>query len=411
MLHASQGFGVQRRWGGLVVGLAVLSAGCAVGREPPAPTPMVRIAAGEFAFGPELPCYHDGDNPCTAADGSMQRLELANPYPTVRVSLPEFYLDAFEVTNAQYAYCVAMGRCKEPIAVNAPNLKTQGDYYNDPQFANYPVVQVTWQMAQDYCAFVGRRLPTELEWERAAKGLRSWALGPKESGGSDGKHEGRIYPVDGMAFASDHDDCLTLGLPTTFCAPGGSNEVRSEPQVDAEGNITASTNDFVTERDAQGNVLGKIYYLFGNVSEWTADAWREHPSCSGPAPCASCWDCDAGDTACESLCATCTTCSDGGCHYACGNDPEDPNTLETVVCSAYAEQAQPISPATIAAQPVDDPAIRVIRGGNVTDGPGWGCLARSAGRDRVRTNPAYVPTTGFPEVGFRCAADAPPTGN
>ena len=399
MFGTAQELGAVRLVSALAVGLTALMAACAVGKEPPAPTPMVRLAAGEFSFGPEEPCYHDGDNPCTSVDGSLQRLELANPYPTVNVTLPTFYLDAFEVTNAQYAYCVAMEGCKDPIADNAPNLKTQGDYYNDPQFANYPVVQVTWQMAQDYCAFVGKRLPTELEWERAAKGLASQA----PTG-----HEGRVYPVDEMASSSDLQDCLTLGLPTAFCAPGGSDEMRREPDVDADGNVSASTHDFVTEHDEQGNAVGKIYYLFGNASEWTADPWRGHPSCSGPPPCEPCWECHS-DATCESLCSTCSACSADGCHFACVGD--DQNPLKTVVCSSYADQAQPLSPAVIDAQPVDDPTLRVIRGGNVTDGSGWGCLARSAGRDRVKANPAYVPTTGFPEVGFRCAADTPPTEN
>ncbi len=80
--------------------------------------------------------------------------------PVRAVTLDGFWLDRTEVTNAQYQACVATGRC------------SQHDYPLSSDFSapQQPVVEVTWFDASDYCAWVGARLPTEAEWEYAARG-------------------------------------------------------------------------------------------------------------------------------------------------------------------------------------------------------------------------------------------------
>jgi formylglycine-generating enzyme required for sulfatase activity len=71
------------------------------------------------------------------------------------------------VTNAMYAKCVQAGVCQQP---NSTSSSTRNNYYGAAQFANYPVVNVTWDNGEVYCRWVEARLPTEAEWEKAARG-------------------------------------------------------------------------------------------------------------------------------------------------------------------------------------------------------------------------------------------------
>jgi len=87
--------------------------------------------------------------------------------PTHTVSLDAFWIDQLEVTNAMYMLCVQAEGCTPPM--NWTSSK-RSSYFNNVEFKDYPVVHVTWQQAQTYCEWTGRRLPTEAEWERAARG-------------------------------------------------------------------------------------------------------------------------------------------------------------------------------------------------------------------------------------------------
>lgn len=105
--------------------------------------PMVSVAGGTFSMG------------STAGDPDEQ--------PVTEVKVGPFLLDRFEVPVAAYARCVTAGKCTAPDT---------GMYCNwaKPKREEHPVNCVDWAQAVAYCGFVGKRLPTEEEWELAARG-------------------------------------------------------------------------------------------------------------------------------------------------------------------------------------------------------------------------------------------------
>lgn len=125
----------------------------------------VLIPAGTFQMG----C--DEEN--LPAGGVCQE----NNLPLHTVYLDTYHIDKYEVTNARYKACVDAGRCSAP---SFNRSATREPYFTDPDYADFPVLFVNWNQARDFCIWDGKRLPTEAEWEKAARGdadTRSYTWG------------------------------------------------------------------------------------------------------------------------------------------------------------------------------------------------------------------------------------------
>jgi eukaryotic-like serine/threonine-protein kinase len=98
--------------------------------------------------------------------------------PQHEVNLAAFWIDETEVTNAMYAQCVQDGPCNQ----NMGRSYTHDSYFGNPEFDSFPVVFVSWNDAKTYCEWADRRLPTEAEWEKVARGengfLYPWGNDP-----------------------------------------------------------------------------------------------------------------------------------------------------------------------------------------------------------------------------------------
>ncbi|GJL66310.1 MAG: hypothetical protein NPIRA05_12810 [Nitrospirales bacterium] len=174
--------------------------------------PMVRIPAGQFETNLES----------RSGTGDMTE---GNRYT---VYVEEFFIDKYEVTIERY------GKFLQGTGRTAPEY---WDHIKMPQDATRPVVAVTWQEAKAYCHWAKKRLPTENEWEKSARGT-----------------DGRIYPWGNEPPTSQFSNFATFG--------------------DFELSKLFPVGTFEKDRSPNGG-----YDFAGNVSEWTADSWNEsrHP--------------------------------------------------------------------------------------------------------------------------------------
>ncbi len=150
----------------LFLPLSVFAAG-----NPGSTDDMVLVKAGEFTMG------ISGSEVEKVVDklGGMEKYHF-NAVPAHKVKTKTFYIDKLEITNAQYKeFCDATSREVLPEHWEDGNIPDKK--------AKHPVVYVTWHDAVAYCQWKGKRLPTEQEWEHAARGndgrLFPWGMSPK----------------------------------------------------------------------------------------------------------------------------------------------------------------------------------------------------------------------------------------
>jgi hypothetical protein len=161
--------------------------------------------------------------------------------PAQTLFLSDFYIDKYEVTNETYKRCVEAGQCKPP---RKDGSRTIIGYYSKPEYKKYPVIYVTWDMANDYCSWRGGRLPTEAEWEKAARGP-----------------DGHIYPWGNEASCDDAN------------YSGCARKKETEPV-----NSYQDGRSFYNVMDLAGNVSEWVNSLYDN---YPYDSAREDPVASG----------------------------------------------------------------------------------------------------------------------------------
>jgi formylglycine-generating enzyme required for sulfatase activity len=156
----------------------------------------------------------------------------ADNQPPHAVTVSPYAIEKTEVTVAAYTECVEAGGCSEATS-GAPCS------YGDAQAGLHPINCVTWQQAVDYCAWKGRRLPSEAEWEFAAR-----------------SNTGRLFPW-GSAEAS--------------CTFAHMYQMLTETSTfGCDSNDTARVGSYPTGTSPFG-----LFDMAGNVEEWTADWYGE----------------------------------------------------------------------------------------------------------------------------------------
>ncbi len=156
--------------------------------------------------------------------------------PPHSVTLDPYFIEKFEVTFGEYRRCVEAGVCTLKSVGTDPYARA---VYNDSRFANYPMTHATYDEAVTFCLWKGKRLPTEAEWERAARGT----AGRDYPWGNEPPPDELVNGRDQFRPASESDRTL-VGPPAVGTTP---------LDVTPEG----------------------VHDLYAGVMEWTMD-WYAH---------------------------------------------------------------------------------------------------------------------------------------
>jgi len=168
-------------------------------------------------------------------------IEGGRAYPEIpihTVYLDGYWIDKFEITNEQYGLCLDAGVC-QPLHLNSS--ETRPEYFGNPEYSNYPVIWASWYMAQTYCEWAGRRLPTEAEWEKAARGTE----GNKYPWGNDPVTGERANFCDVNCPRTTYNSIFDDGFADT--SPVGSFPMGVSPYgaMDMSGNVWEWTSTLV----------------------------------------------------------------------------------------------------------------------------------------------------------------------
>jgi len=197
---------------------------------------MIYIPAGEFIMGWEGVESTIANGPGPTADFLVHT-----------VYVEDFWIDKFEVTNRQYQQCVAENACRP---CNQNNIPPQGkEYFTGEEYADYPVINVSWYMARDYCEWAGRRLMTEAEWEKAARGT-----------------DGRKYQWGDQPYSEEYANICDKDCPSSVRGEHGN------PNFDDGYAGPAPVGSYPKGASPYG-----VLDMSGNVWEWTSTAEAAYP--------------------------------------------------------------------------------------------------------------------------------------
>lgn len=214
------------------------------------PSEMVKIKSGTFVMGvPDQPeqieylfslCTEDYG---TYAEIICQRLEIwTSAAPGREVFLDTYSIDRYEVSVAKYRQCVSAGKC------DIGALLFGDQRYN---LDDWPVVNVNWNDASRYCQWRGKRLPSDAEWEKAARGSSGRLFPWGDTWGSGGANHGKVRDKASAAVARKISGELYLGYL------GDSSD-------------GARHSSKAGEMHWGDSVYG-VANMSGNVREWVAD--------------------------------------------------------------------------------------------------------------------------------------------
>jgi formylglycine-generating enzyme required for sulfatase activity len=198
---------------------------------------MVRVPAGAFHYG----CNASVDSQCEDDEK-----------PGKRVTLPAFTIDKTEVMASAYGACVNTGTCTKPKTGGSCNWGKSGR-------GDHPINCVDWIQAKAYCSWAGKRLPTEQEWEKAARGTD----GRKYPWGNQSASCARAVMNDGGTGCGDNKT-WPVGSKPSGASPYGAQ--------DMAGNVWEWTSDWYDSKK-KGRVL--------RGGSWGYDARRVRASSRG----------------------------------------------------------------------------------------------------------------------------------